>query len=84
MPDIKRHWVTQIMQDHFGERGMKDWGDDKGRVREVEIRCNRINNRDESGCGWTGVTRVIDSLGSASWSIEECPRCDSPVVGFDE
>lgn len=63
---------------------MRDWGDDEGRVREVEIRCDRVNNNEENGCGWTGVTRVIDELGSSSWAIENCPRCDSPVIGFDE
>ena len=82
---MKRHWVNAIMQDHFGSRPMKDWGEDSGKDHGlIEIRCDRLNNNEENGCGWTGMTHVITELGATTWNVEECPRCDGPVVGFDE
>ena len=82
--DIKRHWVSQLMQDHFGEKPVKDWGDDSGAVHNIEIRCDRENNNEENGCGWTGMTRTVTEYGATTWEVEECPRCDSPVVGFND
>ena len=83
--DIKRHWVTAIMQDHFGERNaMQDWGEDSGKSGETEIRCDRVNNNEENGCGWTGLTHTVVQYGATSWRVTECPRCDSPVVASNE
>jgi len=63
---------------------MKDWGEDTGVIHNFEIRCDAIRNNDENGCGWTGMTRAVTALGATTWEIEECPRCDGPVIGFDE
>lgn len=89
MPNFKSHWVNQLFGNHFWKREkelipMKDWAEDSGRVGEVEIRCNAVRNNEENGCGWTGMTRTVTQLGAVTWSVEDCPRCDGPVVGFDE
>ena len=63
---------------------MKDWGEDKGETNTIDIRCDRINNNAENGCGWTGTTMVITQLGATTWQVEDCPRCDGPIVAFDD
>lgn len=59
---------------------MRDWGDDPGRRGSVEIRCvAEFETKEERGCGWTGVTRVLTHMGATDWEITQCPDCGGDV-----
>ena len=46
-----------------------EWADDTPQSAELEIRC--VDQR----CGWCGYTKAIQSWGSWTWAIEDCPWC---------
>jgi len=63
---------------------MMDTATDPGRRQTVDVRCDRINNNAENGCGWTGATVQITQYGSTSLRTEHCPCCDAPLVPLEE
>ena len=76
---------TAAIRAFSGRTGM-EWGNDRPNRGVVELRCAAIinNGDDQAGCGWTGNSIAISTLGTIEFVVEDCPRCGGPVCGMDD